>query len=174
MRVLRKYKLLYLHGYKEESKFPEGGVVYQELKKVYDIDFLDYSSDPKVGFEQFMRLDLSKYDLIVGLSMGAVYASIQTEVPTILINPGFGISNKWPEFRYVDDLTMTTPHGNIKLIMLGELDSHRDIFEDQIRIRGLLNKVKYFPSEHVPTPLQIHKYIIPEINSLLAFLCIIK
>lgn len=170
MILLRKPKpkILYLHGKDEETKYPGGGVIYNTLKKYLDIDYSGYSSDPEEGWRDFENIDFSKYDAVIGFSMGGAYSSCQTRVPAILINPGYGLSRKFPEYKKLDNAWKKTDHKNIIKIFLGDSDKYAlDGIFPEIQKAGLEDKVQWFPSKHVPTEEQIKKYLIPNIKKLI-------
>ena len=158
-----KPKRLYLHGKDEEIKYPKGGPIYQTLRKHFDIDFAPLSSDPIKGWKDFKNIDFSAYTLVVGFSMGAVYASSQNQVPMILINPGYGLSKMWPEFKRIDEASMKVKGELVRKILVGSSDKYSSSYLPEIQKRKLEDKIVYIPGKHVPEESEIEKYIIPEI-----------
>lgn len=163
----KKPRILYLHGLGEEVRFPGGGEVFKEIKKYLDVDFLNYSSEPDQGWKDFNLVKFEDYSLIVGFSLGGVYACCQSKVPVVLINPGFGVSRKYEGFKKIDDLSLRVDKDLVRSILVGERDKHKENYMPGIKQRGLMDKVVYFPSEHVPEMNEIKKYIIPEIKKYL-------
>ena len=164
IKFRHKPKLLYLHGKDEEIKYPKGGPIYQTLRKHFDIDFAPLSSDPTKGWEDFKNIDFSAYTLVVGFSMGAVYASSQNQIPMILINPGYGLSKMWPEFKRIDEASMKVKGELVRKILVGSSDKYSSAYLPEIQKRKLEDKIVYIPGKHVPEESEIEKYIIPEIN----------
>ena len=163
IKFKQKPRLLYLHGKDEEIKYPKGGPIYQTLRKHLDIDFAPLSSDPIKGWKDFKNIDFSAYTLVVGFSMGAVYASSQNQVPMILINPGYGLSKMWPEFKRIDEASMKVREELVRKILVGSSDKYSSAYLPEIQKRKLEDKIVYIPGKHVPEESEIEKYIIPEI-----------
>ena len=95
--------------------------------------------------------------------MGAVYASSQNQVPMILINPGYGLSKMWPEFKRIDEASMKVKGELVRKILVGSSDKYSSAYLPEIQKRKLEDKIVYIPGKHVPEESEIEKYIIPEI-----------
>lgn len=160
-----KPRLLYLHGKDEEINYPDGGIIYKTLKKYFNIDFADISSNPEKGLKDFKKLKLNNYDFLIGFSMGGVYSTLQNIIPSILINPGFGLSQIWSEFTELENGIKS--NSDVKLILVGTDDKYKIGYIPEIEKFGWENKMTMFPSKHVPTEDQIIKYIIPEIKQII-------
>lgn len=142
-------KILYLHGYLDEERYPDGGIIYKTLKKYLDIDYIPYSSDPFKGYKEIKDLDFSKYDLIIGFSLGGIYALSQNKIPVILINPGFGISKRIKGFQKLEEETKDVDKDRILAVMLGKNDRFNKFYYPGIQKRGLENKIIWNSGDHV-------------------------
>lgn len=96
--------------------------------------------------------------------MGGVYACSQNQTPIFLINPGFGLSKMWPEYKKIDEASLDVQKDLVKCVMVGTNDKYQVGYMPEIEKRNL--DIKYFPSKHVPTENEIVNYIIPEIKKL--------
>lgn len=167
-RLLRRPKLLYLHGMDEEIKYPGGGTIFNTLKKHFNIEISMYSSDPIQGLIDFQNIDFSKYSAVIGFSLGGLYASNQDSIPAILINPGFGVSQALPEYKKIDTDWKKKDHSKILKIFLSEKDKYAAGYLPEIRKEKLGDRIQWIPSQkHVPTEEELEKYIIPEIKKIL-------
>ena len=167
IKFKQRQKLHYLHGLGEEVRFPGGGVLYKTLRNYFNIDFADLSSDPVQGWKDFQKINFSAYDLVIGFSMGAVYASSQNKTPMVLINPGYGLSRKYQGFKRIDDLSLGVKKGLVKCILVGTEDKHKSDYFPEIQSRNLTDLIIDFPSGHVPEENTIVEYIVPEIKKVI-------
>lgn len=167
VKRLKFQKLLYLHGKDEEVKYPGGGLIYTTLKKYFNIDFLNYPSHPIKGYDVVKNFNFSDYKLVIGFSLGGVMASLQNETPIFLINPGFGFSVGFPEFKRIDKESNSINPELVERVLVGKNDKYSGIFLPEINNRGLSDKIQYIPSKHVPTEEEIKKYIVPEVKKIL-------
>ena len=129
-------------------------------------------SDPEHGLKDLKSIQRTSWDLVIGLSMGGVYAIKIKSKRTLLINPGFGISeglkSKYPQFYDGFKKLESLPNlaTNVKG-MIAKEDKIRPFTEPIfISLFGKENLINY-PGQHVPTIEELDKYIIPEITKLL-------
>lgn len=160
----KRPKLLYLHGMNEEVDFPGGGIIYKTLKKYFNIDMANLSSDPEQGIKDFGRIRFNEYDLVIGFSMGGVYACCQDITPVILINPGFGLSKVFPGFEEIDG-PMQKSNVKIVKVFLGKKDKHLDFLLPGVKRHKLTNKIVWIDDcKHVPDENILKSKIIPVIS----------
>ena len=170
MILLRKPrpKILYLHGKDEEIKYPDGGRIYNTLRKYFDIDYAKLSTEPVQRWKDFEDLDFSRYSAVLGFSIGGVYASCQDKIPAILLNPGYGLSQAFPEYKKLDTTWKKVDHSGILKIFLSEKDKYSVGYLPEIKKAGLEDKIQWIPSQkHVPTEEEIKKYLVPGIKKLI-------
>lgn len=160
-------KILYLHGKDEEIDYPGGGIIYKTLSDYFDIDFIPYSSDPKIGYSELKSLNLSKYNLIFGFSLGGVMASALNKLPMILMCPGYGISKMWNEYKKVDTDSQKVNPDLVKSVIVCESDKYSEFYFSGIESRKLDDKVVWMPGKHVPEKSDIIKYLVPEVRKVL-------
>lgn len=170
MIVLRSKnkKILYLHGKDEEWKYPPGNnIIFDELSKWFDVDFADVSSNPKFGLDDFHRVDFTKYCLIVGFSMGGLYATCIKNIPVVLVNPGIGIEKIWPEFKKVSEESKSNKKLNLKRIFISAEDKHKDFLLPNIIKQFGEEKIEYIPSAgHVLTTEEVREYLVNYIKKI--------
>lgn len=171
MLVFRNKKVCFLNGFLayelgklDVANYLKSQIPYIQLPVI--------RSNPELGLKDLITIQRKKWDLVIGLSMGGVYATKIKSKKTLLINPGFniseGIKTKVPEFsegfKKLENLPSlaTDVKGMIALD-----DKIRPITEPIfISLYGKNNLINY-PGKHVPTTKEIENYILPEIYKLL-------
>lgn len=160
------YNIRYFHGFKSKS----GDEVHRWLQKYLpgvNVECKTMTSDPKIDIPKFELLDLSKYDLVTGLSMGGLYAYNVEGIPSVLINPGFGAHLK-PALKDIKPLEdyVRTDLDNIYCFQALN-DKHFDIMSNGYKARCGVKHFYTFEGVHVPTEENIKNIIAPFIMRLL-------
>ena len=171
MIILRYKKVCFLNGFmaQELGKLE----IANHLKScIPHLQLPKLSSNPEKGLKDLAEIQKTHWDLVIGLSMGGVYATKVRSKKTLLINPGFGISEgiktKVPEYSNGFKELENLPSLATNVIgMIAEDDKIRPFTEPIfISLYGKKNLINY-PGKHVPTIKELDDYIIPEIEKLL-------
>ena len=145
-----------------------GGHIYKTLKKHFNIEFAKLSSEPEQGWKDFENIKFSNYSAVIGFSLGGVYATCQNKIPSILLNPGYGLSKVFPEYKKLDTIWRNIDHSNILRIFISQNDKYSKGYLSEIKREKLEEKVEMLPiQKHVPTEDEIEKYLIPKIKELI-------
>jgi len=170
MKILRQIsKSIFLNGFMAYelglSDIPQ--TIKEEIP---NLEVPRLRSDPKYGLIDLKNICKKQpYDLVIGFSMGGVYALRIESKLTILINPGLGISEgikaKKPEyssgFKKLEQLPIVATN---VIGIFGEYDKIRSKTEPIFVSMFGKDKVKYFPGKHIPTTEELYNYIIPTIK----------
>ena len=171
MIILRTNKVCFLNGFmaQELGKLE----IAEYLKKeIPELILPRLHSDPKLGLKDLKELQKVSWNLVIGLSMGGVYATKIKSKKTLLINPGFnigeGIKLKYPEYSAGFKKLESLPDLAENVIGMIALDDKIRSITEPIFIEkyGKENLINY-PGKHVPEINELDKYIIPEIKKLL-------
>ena len=171
MIILRNKKICFLNGFmaQELGKLDIANFFKQHIPNLI---LPKLRSNPELGLKDLKEIQKINWDLVIGLSMGGVYAIKINSKKTFLINPGFNISEgiklKFPEFssgfKKLEDLP------NLAKNVIGMIaieDKIRPVTEPIfIQLYGKENLINY-PGKHVPGKLELEKYILPELLSYL-------
>ena len=173
MKIIRNNsKIIFLNGF-----------MAQELGKLEVAEHLEknipglYSprlrSNPEFGLRDLEDIKRrGPYEIVIGLSMGGVYAIRIPSTYTILINPGFGISEgiktKEPRFaegfKKLEDLPILAENVTGFIAIDDKIRFYTEpVFKELFGKKNLIN----YPGKHVPTIEELDKYIIPKIKKLL-------
>ena len=92
IRRKNKYSILFCHGFRHSPSQKED-VIYntlnQGLPKNIKIDYVDLDDENPMDSYNLLRKIQSKYDMVIGFSMGGFFAEL-LEIPCkILVNPGY-------------------------------------------------------------------------------------
>ena len=171
MVILRQKNVCFLNGF-----------MAQELGKLEIAEYLKEKipslilprlhSDPELGIKDLKEIQKISWDLVIGFSMGGVYATKIKSKKTLLINPGFnigeGIKKKNPEYSSGFKRLESLPDLAENVIGMIALDDKIRPITESIFIEkyGKENLINY-PGKHVPEISELDKYIIPEIKKLL-------
>jgi hypothetical protein len=171
MVILRQRKICFLNGF-----------MAQELGKLEIAEYLKAKipglilpklhSNPELGLKDLKNLQKTSWDLVIGLSMGGVYATKIKSKKTLLINPGFnigeGIKPKYPEYSLGFKKLESLPDLAENVTgMIATDDKIRPITEPIFIEKYGKNNLINYPGKHVPEISELDKYIIPEIKKLL-------
>ncbi|MCM1474878.1 MAG: hypothetical protein NC036_01355 [Muribaculaceae bacterium] len=91
-KLMAGKKLLYIHGFASSGDSGTAAEIQQLLPdtKVYSPDL---PIDPNEAYEMLCKLvDDEEIDVVVGTSMGGMFANLINSVPTVLVNPSFHVS----------------------------------------------------------------------------------
>lgn len=160
-------RLLFIHGLNSEGHCDVWQAIQNNLPD-FQVDTFDHPNDPIQTKAIINKIDLHKYQAIIGHSLGSLWALTcpLKEVPIIMINPGYCISKKLPEFRELEQVAAKTQHYNTYAI-LGTQDPHLKLFEyNYKRQYGPGSNIIYFNGGHVPSEQNVRETIIPLINKM--------
>lgn len=156
-------KYLYIHGYKEELIPEDKQHIYNTFKKYLDIDYLDFPSTQK-GIDSIeSRINISQYDCIIGFSLGGVIAwclGDKYKIPIIMINPGFGLSRKYTDFKKLDQAASRCRPKDV-ITFVGKDDAHLNAYFPYLEDWKL--DINWISSRHVPTEDILKNEIIKKI-----------
>lgn len=175
MIILRNKKVCFLNGFGSyEQGFQQSGYIHDILLSNFPyMQFPVLRSDPEYGLADLKEIQKTKWDLVIGFSMGGAYAIHIDSKKTLLINPGLGISKgiktKEPKyskgFKKLEELPILA---HDVVAMFSESDNIRQqtepIYKD---LFGEDSKIINFPGKHIPTEDILEKYIVPEIKKLI-------
>jgi len=138
-------------------------------KEIPNIQIPVVHSDPRLGLKDLQKLKQVNWDLVIGLSMGGVYATKIKSKKTVLINPGFGISEgiktKFPEYSLgFKELENLPDQATNVLGFISMEDKLRSVTEPIFVRKYGKNSLINIPGKHVPTIEELSNYIIPEIR----------
>lgn len=92
-KLMAGKKLLYIHGFASSGNSGTAAEIQQLLPetKVYSPDL---PIDPNEAYDMLCKLvDEEEIDVVVGTSMGGMFANLLNSVPTVLVNPSFHVSH---------------------------------------------------------------------------------
>ena len=171
MVILRQRKVCFLNGF-----------MAQELGKLEIAEYLKAKipglilpklhSNPELGIKDLKNLQKTSWDLVIGFSMGGVYATKIKSKKTLLINPGFnigeGIKPRYPEYSLGFKKLESLPDLAENVTgMIAIDDKIRPVTEPIFIEKYGKNSLINYPGKHVPEISELDKYIIPEIKKLL-------
>lgn len=152
--LMRGKKIMYVHGFCS-SAFPEGGTIAR-LKSAFPhatVVAEDIPLHPKEGLPMLQEMAAREQpDLIVGSSMGGMYAELLKGFDRILINPAFRMGDTMQEHGFMGPQTYFKPRqdGVQHFIVTEELvQAYRDLTaqcfqnitpEEQRRVFGLFGE----------------------------------
>ena len=130
--LLRDKKIMYVHGFCS-SAFPEGGTI-ERLKRAFPCATVvaeDIPLHPQEGLAMLQEMTAREQpDLIVGSSMGGMYAEQLKGFDRILINPAFRMGDTMQEHGFMGPQTYFKPRrdGVQHFIVTEELvQAYRDL-----------------------------------------------
>ena len=174
MIILRNKNICFLNGFMAQEKYRDNNIFHQAFSEYFpQIQYPVLRSDPKYGIQDLKELQKTKWNLVIGFSMGGGYASRIKANKTLLINPALYISPgmKMIEPKFVkgfeklENIYPIIAHNVIGMFALddkyrsGLLPQFLDIYRD--------SKIINFPGPHIPNKEIIEKYIVPEIKKLI-------
>jgi hypothetical protein len=159
-------RALYFHGYKSRANDEVHRWLKQYLPGVL-VTCHTMTSIPSIDIPKFRKRDYSKYDVIIGLSMGGLYAYNIEGVPVVLINPGFGahLKTSLRDIKELEDYRRKDLD-NIYCFQANR-DSHYNWMVPRYLERCGSKNYFEFDGVHVPTEENISKIIAPFIMNLL-------
>jgi hypothetical protein len=174
MIVLRPKKICFLTGFmaKELGKHQ----IEDCLKSfIPELQVPKLRSDPSLGINDLKKIQKTKWDLVIGFSMGGFYATKVKSRKTFLINPGLNISEgmmtKVPEYSPGFKIIEKLPDLAKDVTgMIAVNDKIRPYIEPIFIERYGKENLIHFPGKHVPEIPIIEQFIIPEIKKIIATL----
>ena len=163
-----------MNGFMAQEKYGDNNLFHQVFSEYFPmIQYPVLRSDPKNGIQDLKEIQKTKWDLVIGFSMGGGYASRIKAKKTLLINPALYISPgmKMLEPKFVkgfERLESTYPIITSNVVGMFALDDkyRSGLLPMFIDVYGE-DKVINFPGPHMPTEETIEKYIVPEIKKLM-------
>ena len=161
-------KIIFLNGFmaQEQGKLD---IANHFKEKIPGLSLPRLRSNPEEGLKDLQNIiRKGPYDLVIGFSMGGVYALRIPSKKTVLINPGLGISeamkNKKPEwapgFKKLEDIPIVSKDVTG---LFSDNDKIRPVTEPLfIKLFGK-SRVVHGPGQHVPTFQEIDSWILPQI-----------
>lgn len=168
-RIPRQYKkIIFLNGFMAQE-LGKLDIARYFQKKIPGLSSPKLRSNPSEGLEDLQEIiKKGPYDLVIGFSMGAVYALRVPSRKTVLLNPGLGISEamktrkpEWaPGFKKLEDIPIVSKD---VIGLFSESDKIRPITEPIFVSLFGKSKAIHGPGQHVPTFQEIDSWILPEI-----------